>query len=209
MMDIEQTSDTETEDSNNINLTDPVYLKELRVLMLKFATQQLRDEALAEDAVQEALIGALKNAGSFNRHSAMKTWVFAILKNKIADVLRKRQRTVEASHLLRDNEDGENLDELFNHKGFWQVDERPAAWSQPMESVKSDHFWRVFETCLSGLPENQSRLFMMREFIELDSAEICEKLSITTSNLHVMLYRARLRLRECLENHWFSEGERP
>lgn len=208
-MDIEQTPVAEMEASNNTNLTDPVFLKELRIQMLKFAILQLRDEALAEDAVQEALIGALKNAKSFSRRSALKTWVFAILKNKIADELRKRKRTVEASRLLRDNEDEENLDELFNNKGFWQVDERPAAWSQPMESVKNDHFWRVFETCLSGLPENQSRLFMMREFIELDSTEICENLNITTSNLHVMLYRARLRLRECLENHWFSESERP
>ena len=177
--------------------------------MLKFATLQLRDEALAEDAVQEALMGALKNAKAFNRRSALKTWVFAILKNKIADVLRKGQRTLEASRLLRDNEEENNLDELFNSKGLWQVDERPAAWSQPMESVKSDHFWQIFEACLSGLPENQSRLFMMREFIELDSAEICENMNISTSNLHVMLYRARLRLRECLENHWFSDGEKP
>ena len=190
-------------------LANPVFLKDLRAQMLKFATLQLRDEALAEDAVQEALMGAMKNAASFNRRSALKTWVFAILKNKIADQLRKGNRMIEASRLLRENEDGENFDMLFDRKGFWQVDERPAGWSEPMDAVKNDHFWRVFETCLSGLPENQARLFMMREFIELDSNEICETLSISTSNLHVMLYRARLRLRECLENRWFNEGERP
>ncbi len=193
------------EESGSEHLTDPVFLKELRTQMLKFANLQLRDEALAEDAVQEALIGALKNADSFNRRSALKTWVFAILKNKIADVLRKGRRMMEASRLLRDAEDENNLDVLFNPKGFWQEEERPLDWSSPMESVKNDHFWRVFETCLSGLPENQARLFMMREFIELESREICETLSISTSNLHVMLYRARLRLRECLENRWFSE----
>lgn len=190
-------------------LTDPAFIKELRTQMLKFATLQLRDEALAEDAVQEALIGALKNAQSFNRRAALKTWVFAILKNKIADLLRKGSRMIEASRLLRDGEDEENLDELFDRKGFWQVDERPQAWSPPLEQVKNDQFWRVFEACLCGLPENQARLFMMREFLELESHEICQTLDITTSNLHVMLYRARLRLRECLENRWFNEGERP
>lgn len=200
---------SEPRDTETPNLTDPVFLSELRMQMLKFATLQLRDDTMAEDAVQEALIGALKNARAFNRRSALKTWVFAILKNKIADVLRKGQRLVEASRLLRNNEDEGNLDMLFDTKGFWQVDERPISWSQPMDVVKSDHFWRVFEACLSRLPENQARLFMMREFIESESAEICESLNITTSNLHVMLYRARLRLRECLENHWFSEGERP
>lgn len=207
-MTFERVRDTDAGATSDANLTDPVFLKELRGQMLKFATLQLRDEALAEDAVQEALMGALKNTQSFGRRAALKTWVFAILKNKIADVLRKGQRMVEASQLLRDSEDEENLDQLFKTNGFWQAHERPVAWSQPMESVKSDHFWRVFETCLSGLPENQARLFMMREFLELDSTEICETLEITTSNLHVMLYRARLRLRECLENHWFNEGER-
>lgn len=202
-------ADTTSRDAAIGYLEDLAYLTELRAQMLKFATLQLRDEALAEDAVQEALIGALKNAGSFNRRSALKTWVFAILKNKIADVLRKGQRSIEVSRLLRDDEDEDNLDSLFDVKGLWQVEERPVSWSQPMESVKSDHFWRIFDTCLNGLPENQARLFMMREFLELESAEICETLDITTSNLHVMLYRARLRLRECLENRWFSEGERP
>lgn len=200
--------ETSDNGSNNRNLTDPAFLKELRGQMLKFAILQLSDSQLAEDAVQEALIGALKNARSFNRRAALKTWVFAILKNKIADMLRQRHRLVEASRLLHDDQDEENLDMLFNTKGFWQPDERPAAWSAPAESVKSEHFWRVFETCLSDLPENQARLFMMREFLELESNEICETQRITTSNLHVMLYRARLRLRECLENHWFLEGER-
>lgn len=200
----------ESEDPGTSHLTDPAFLNELRAQMLKFATLQLRDEALAEDAVQEALIGALKNAGSFNRRSALKTWVFAILKNKIADVFRKGSRMIEASGFLRDGEDEENLDMLFNTRGFWQLDERPATWSAPMESVKSDHFWRVFETCLNGLPENQARRFMMREFLELESNEICQTLNISTSNLHVLLYRARLRLRECLENRWFNnEGEKP
>lgn len=189
------------------HLTDPVLLKDLRTQMLKFATLQLRDEALAEDAVQEALIGALKNVGSFNHRSALKTWVFAILKNKIADVLRSQSRRVEASRLLGDDVNEDTLAELFDSKGNWQVDERPAAWSRPMDAVKNDHFWRVFETCLNGLPGNQARLFMMREFVELDSKEICMTLDISTSNLHVMLYRARMRLRECLENRWFNEGE--
>lgn len=202
----EQTQATET--VINTDLTDPVFLKELRVQMLKFAILQIRDEALAEDAVQEALMGALKNVGSFGRRSALKTWVFAILKNKITDILRKVNRIAEVSHQLLDHENEEALDTLFNTNGRWHLDERPVSWSEPLESVKSDHFWRVFETCLSGLPESQARLFMMREFLELDSAEICETLSITTSNLHVMLYRARLRLRECLENKWFNEGEK-
>ena len=189
------------------NLTDPVLIKELRVQMLKFALLQLSDQHQAEDAVQDALVGALKNSSSFGRRAALKTWVFAILKNKIADILRKRTRMKEASSFFRDGEEGDG-NTIFDTKGFWKEEERPVAWAQPMEAVKNDHFWLVFDTCLNELPENQAQVFMMREFIELESNEICESLDISTSNLHVLLYRARLRLRDCLENNWFTEGDR-
>lgn len=190
-------------------LNDTEFLESLRRQMLKFATLQLSDANLAEDAVQEALIGALKNAGSFAGRAALKTWVFAILKNKIADVLRQKKRMIDASSLLREDEEDEDFSALFDTKGFWQAEEHPAAWPHPEEALREGEFWLVFETCLEKLPGNQARVFMMREFVELDSQEICATIGLSISNLHVMLHRARLRLRECLENHWFVEGEKP
>lgn len=189
-------------------LDDPVYLQALRTQMLKFAVLQLGDESLAEEAVQEALLGALKNVHSFARRAALKTWVFAILRNKIIDILRRRQRLVEASRLLGDDAGDEAVDALFDARGYWHAEERPGAWSQPAEDTRNQQFWRVFEACLNGVPETQSRVFMMREFLELDSDEICQAEQISVSNLHVILHRARLRLRECLENNWFLDGER-
>ena len=110
---------------------------------------------------------------------------------------------------IRDSEEDEDFSALFDKKGFWQAEERPAAWPHPEESLREGEFWLVFETCLDKLPGNQARVFMMLEFVELDSQEICETVGLSISNLHVMLHRARLRLRECLENHWFVEGEKP
>jgi len=190
-------------------LSDTVFLEELRRQMLKFAVLQLSDESLAEDAVQEALIGAIKNAGSFAGKSALKTWVFAILKNKIIDVLRRQPRIVSEGSLLREEEMNEDFSDLFSQNGFWQMDERPANWGDPHQSLDDRQFWRIFETCLEGLPGSQARVFMMREFVDLDSDEICETVAISISNLNVMLHRARLRLRECLENRWFDRGEQP
>lgn len=188
-------------------LSDTEFLEALRRQMLKFATLQLSDPHLAEDAVQEALIGALRNAKSFGGRAALKTWVFAILKNKIADVLRQKQRLIDASSLMHEDEQDEDFSALFDKKGFWQTDERPVAWGNPEESLREGQFWRVFEACLENLPSNQARVFMMREFVDLDSHEICATVGITVSNLNVMLHRARIRLRECLENRWFLEGE--
>ncbi|NMG73241.1 RNA polymerase factor sigma-70 [Aromatoleum diolicum] len=200
-------ADTPSGASKHVGLYDDDFLEALRRQMLRFATLQLSDAHLAEDAVQEALIGALRNARSFSGRAALKTWVFAILKNKIADILRQRLRVVDASSLLREDDEDEDFSVLFNRRGFWQADEHPATWGNPHESLRESQFWRVFETCLEGLPGNQARVFMMREFIELDSSEICASVGITTSNLNVMLYRARMRLRECLENRWFANGE--
>jgi len=187
-------------------LLDGTFIADLRKQMLKFATLQLGDRHQAEDAVQEALVGALKNADSFGGHAALKTWVLAILKNKIADVLRRNQRLVDASRLLRDEEEEEDFTSLFDRKGFWQPDERPIAWGDPEESFHQQQFWQVFETCLEKLPPQQARVFMMREVVELEKEEICKAADITTGNLFVILHRARLRLRECLENNWFMQG---
>ena len=187
----------------NALLQDSAFLLDLRDQMVKFAQLQLRDEQLAEDAVQEALAGALKNAGRFAGKSALKTWVFGILKYKIADTLRQRQRQQNAGMVETDGE--QDIDDLlFNARGFWHAHEHPADWSQPDTAMHQRHFWRVFEACLEHLPADQGRVFMMREFIEMQSHEICGALNITTSNLNVLLYRARLRLRRCLDKNWFE-----
>lgn len=195
--------------TNTSLLYDVDFLESLRSQMHRFATLQLSDAHLADDAVQEALIGAMKNVSSFGGRAALKNWVFAILKNKIADILRQKQRLVNASSLLHENDENEDFSELFDTKGMWQSDERPVAWANPEESMRQGQFWRVFEACLENLPGHQARVFMMREFVELDSHEICASVDITVSNLNVMLHRARLRLRECLESHWFVEGDHP
>lgn len=178
-------------------------LEDIRRQMFKFAVLQLSDRDAAEDAVQEALLGAMKNAPSFAGRSAFKTWVFAILKNKIADTLRLRQRVGQAQVLLGDDDQDDALDSLFDRRGMWEQDERPASWGNPHESLREQQFWKVFETCLNGLPGQQARVFMMREYIELETQEICDAVGMTANNLNVTLHRARLCLRECLENRWF------
>lgn len=187
-------------------LQDPAYLKDLQTKMQQFAQIQLNDHQLAEDAVQEALMGAMKNAKSFGGRSAFRTWVFAILKNKIADILRKRHRSVEITNLATDSQSEDDVfSNLFNERGHWEKGLGPSTWDNPEQSYKHDQFWEVLETCLENLPERQAKVFMMREYIGLSSDEICEQESLSVSNLHVTLYRARMRLQKCLEAKWFGK----
>ena len=187
-----------------------VDLDGIRRDMIRFAHLHLRDKAQAEDAVQEALLAALDNAKGFAGRAAFKTWVFAILKNKIVDLIRRQSRTINISALSAEEE---SLDQAFEAQfkanAHWAPAARPSDWGNPEETLRQQQFWAVFDACLRHLPENTARVFMMREFLEFETPEVCRELSITTSNCNVILHRARNGLRRCLENSWFSAGERP
>lgn len=180
----------------------------LRTDMFRFAQLQLRNRETAEDMVQDAIESALRNASSFSGRSSLKTWVFTILKNRIIDHLRQAGRTIPMSSLVDEGEDWqERLEALFNERGGWRDSARPAAWPNPERSMQNTQFWVVFEGCLDLLPANTARVFMMREFLELEAAEICAHLGLTISNCHVILHRARLKLRGCLGDGWSQMGD--
>ncbi len=188
------------ESDNILNpLEDPVFLENLRQQMLKFTVLQLSSFEQAEDVVQEALISALQHIDSFSGRSAFKTWVFAILKNKIIDLIRKESRLVRMSELFSDQESELSIDGLFDAMGYWYKDKVPQAWKTPEEMMEQQDFWIIFDACLNHLPAKYAQVFMLREMIELSSEEICEKLDLTLSNLNVLMYRSRLKLRACLE----------
>lgn len=175
----------------------------LRADLLRFARLQLRNPELAEDLVQDTIEAALRHAGSFAGRSTVKIWVFSILRNRIVDHVRQAAHTVPMSSLAGDGEDWqEQLDALFDQHGRWTDSARPTAWRGPEQSRRDREFWFVFELCLDHLPAAVARVFMMREFLGFETEEICRLLGITTGNCHVILHRARLKLRDCLERGW-------
>jgi RNA polymerase sigma-70 factor (ECF subfamily) len=188
-------------------LLDPGFVADLRQRMLRFATLQLADPSLAEDAVQEAFVGALRGSRGFAGRAAYRSWVFAILRHKIADQLRQQLRY--ASQPVDDPGHDPVPEGFFDEHGHWTDEAAPADWGDPQAALQDTQFWQVFEACLEHLPQQQARVFMMREIVELESPEVCSAVGISTSNLNVCLHRARLRLRSCLEQHWFDAGAQP
>ena len=171
----------------------------LRPQLLRFARTQLRNEAWAEDAVSETVLAALEKPHAFTGQSQIKTWLVGVLKHKVVDQLRRHTR--EATILS--DEDGTDLDELlFDATGHWR--EAPRDWGDPEASCNRRQFFEVMEACMELLPPTQARVFMMREWLELETGEICKELQITPTNLWVLLHRARLRLRDCLQTRWFD-----
>jgi RNA polymerase sigma-70 factor (ECF subfamily) len=177
-----------------------------RRYLLRVAQLQLRDGDLAEDVVQETLLAALKARDGFNGTSTVKTWLTGILKHKIVDAIRHRQREPRALPAIEEEIDLDDFDPLFKDNGGWAA--APSDWGDPENALNRREFFDVMEICLDKLPANTARVFIMREVMDLGTDEICKELTITANNLWVILYRARMALRLCLEQNWFAAQAR-
>jgi len=188
------------------NPPGPVDAKDLdshRPQLLKYAMLQLRNHAQAEDVVQETMIAAIRGAQTFAGGSTVRTWLIGILKHKIIDTIRKSSREQSLDQYEASADD---MDPMFLPDGHYA--DKPADWGDPEEALSRRRFFAAFEQCLASLPKTTAQAFAMREVMGLDTKEICASLSITTSNCWVLLYRARMRLRECLERNWVGAGGR-
>ena len=171
--------------------------------LYSYALSRIKDPTTAEDLVQETLLAALKEQEGFEGRSSLRTWLIAILKHKVVDYLRKRSR----EQPLDDREpDVDGSDAFFDEKGNWML--RPAKWTtDPTELLEQKEFWEVFTRCLSDLPVRQAQAFQLREMDGLDCSKICNVMEITASNCWVILYRARMNMRHCIQANWFDHQE--
>jgi RNA polymerase sigma-70 factor (ECF subfamily) len=175
--------------------------------LFHFALSRLRDPILAEDFVQEALLAALRAKERFEGRSSERSWLTGILKNKILDHFRKAGRETSFTDL---EFFGEEEDQMFQHShapGHWSPDQAPTEWTQAGGNLDREEFWKAFHHCTSKLPQKIAQVFLLREVDDIPSNEICQSLKISDSNLWVMLHRARLALRQCLEKNWFKRSE--
>lgn len=186
-------------------MIDPDTLQSLRAQLVKFARIQLRNDTWADDVVQETLIALVEAPERFEGKSSLKTYAIGILKHKIIDALRAHSREVSLTPTDDDGEhdDMASFDGLFDKSGHWQ--DTPRDWADPDGQLQRKQFFEVLEACVDHLPAKLARIFMMREWLEIDTDEICKELEITPTNAWVMLYRARMRLRECLNLNWFGQ----
>ena len=179
-------------------------LAALHPALLRFAQMQLRHDSMAEDVVSETLLAILEKPDAFAGRSSLRTYATGILKFKVIDVLRKRGREVHIEP-LDDQSLDDAMDALFAKDGHWQ-DAQPA-WQHPERALQQSQFFEALQACVDRLPAKIGRVFMMREWLERDVDDICGELGITSNHCGVMLYRARMQLKECLGQGWFG-GQR-
>jgi len=190
-------------------MTDPRFaeIEGHRPYLVRYALSQLRDAQLAEEAVQEALLSALESLSSFEGKSSLRTWLTSILRFKVIDLQRRAasdRMNLELTDFAAEAGDDGWLDDLFDETGHWRV--APNAWGDPEAAFEQRRFWEAFEKCLDRLPATGGRVFFKREIAGEDTETICKEEGITASNCWVILHRARLALRACLEASWFGKA---
>jgi len=166
-----------------------------------FALGRLRNTADSENVVQETFLAAYKSRESFSGRSTERTWLIGILKHKIVDFMRKGYRERPVSNLQGDEE---AIDQFFDRQEHFR--KQPQKWlPNPDELLTKKEFWETFYKCTENLPKMANDAFLLKEIENMGSKEVCTALGITPSNLWVLMHRARLHLRQCLEINWFKE----
>lgn len=174
--------------------------------LYKFAVTKVSDNGLAQDLVQETFLSALQALEQFRGESSEKTWLMAILKNKITDHFRKFNKTAITISIEEDKtSDSDPHHFFFNEKGHWRKEMAPKAWITEISGQQDQvDFFTILRGCMGKLTSIGKAVFHLKYLEEKESADICKDLSISSSNYWVIIHRAKLQLRACLEKNWFS-----
>jgi RNA polymerase sigma-70 factor (ECF subfamily) len=168
--------------------------------LFRYALLRVRNRSMAEDLVQESFLAALKSQPRFRGDSEVRTWLIGILRHKIIDHLRAADRRTTSEP----SDGGDSLiDSWFAPDGRWVTP--PAQLDiDPARLLERKEFWEVFQRCLEAVPGRAGEAFALRMLSDVTADTVCKELSITSTNLWVLLHRARARLRACLEVNWFG-----
>ena len=170
------------------------WLAEYGDALFAYAMIRVSDRTIAEDLVQETFLAAIKSVEQFRGASSPRTWLTAILRNKVVDHFRSTNREKQLTDRV-----AEEIPEALVGRHFDRK-----YWGPSPDSALADiEFWQVFEFCRQRLPTHLLRAFVMREMHDMDTNKVCEVLDVKPSNLAVRVHRARTLLRKCLEDNWF------
>ncbi len=171
-----------------------IYTKDL----FSYTLTKVEQKEIAEDLVQEAFLSAYQSYTNYKGKSNAKTWLFSILKNKIADHYRsKYKRGMEVSPVF--------IKQFFDENDRWKPEYKPTAWTNETELLDDPEFSKIFKNCIENLPVKWSSAVRLKYLKDHDTNIICSELEITPSNFWQIIHRAKLQLRNCLELKWFKK----
>jgi RNA polymerase sigma-70 factor (TIGR02943 family) len=169
-------------------------------MLFNYTKQRVKDDHTAKDIVQDTFLAAWRNVENYNGSTAVKTWLFSILKNKIIDYYRKNNTRQQNEITESETE----YEALFADDGHWATQNKPVFWGVGyVNQIEKKEFYITLNSCLSKLKNIQSAVFSLKYLDGFESEEICKTLEITSANYWVLLHRAKTQLRFCIEKNWF------
>jgi RNA polymerase sigma-70 factor (TIGR02943 family) len=186
------------------NSPDPLkWVDKYSNYLLNFAFMRINKREVAEDLVQDTFLSALKALEQFREDSSEKTWLTSILKNKIIDYYKKASTRYEMRE-VDNNKAGANYSYFFSEEnnGHWTEEQGPSEWGN--SSLESKEFYEIFNQCMTKLPEKWAMAFSMKTLDEAGSEDICKEMNLSSSNFWVIIHRAKLQLRACIEKNWIK-----
>ena len=179
--------------------------------LYSYAYSRVAKEQLAEDLVQDTFFAGLRARDTYRQTASEKTWLISILKHKIIDHYRKKSTQNELNIFDKPSKGDDEGSGYFESttsakQGHWVEAATPRQWQKTFEtSVDSDEFYSIYKRCMGKLPERWAAAFTMKNMDDLDTDDICKELGITASNYWVMMHRAKLQLRACMQKNWFNQ----
>ncbi|WP_428328309.1 sigma-70 family RNA polymerase sigma factor [Mucilaginibacter sp.] len=168
--------------------------------LYSFAITRINDEEQARDLVQDTFLAALEKITNFEGKSAERTWLTAILKNKIIDVYRKKSsglKNIEVKDAEQEQQD------FFEDDGHWKPEHGPKEIGiEDKDHLVNKEFEQIMQMCMQKLPSLWMAVFTMKHIEEQATDFICTELKVTASNFWVIIHRTKLNLRTCLQKNW-------
>jgi len=197
------------ENTNAAHILNPEkWIDKYADYLYSFAYNRVNDGETAKDLVQETFLSALKARDGFKGEATEKTWLVSILKRKIIDLYRKN-----AAHPQQSFEESEQYKVAYSHyfsetgfmQGEWNKTNAPKPWNvSEKNNMEQKEFKHILSQCLNKLPKMWASVFSLKYLEEEESESICKELNITSSNYWVIIHRAKLQMRECLEKNWIK-----
>src|SRR5947209_7554063 len=152
--------------------------------LFRIARAVVRDEAEAEDVLQEAYLRAFTAIGGFRGEAGVATWLTRIVLNEAHGRLRRRRTTVELEEV--------ETAQVLSFPGLARSDD-------PEADAARAQIRRLLERAVDALPEPFRLVFILREVEGLSAEETANHLSLKVETVKTRLHRARRRLRESLD----------
>ena len=182
------------------HLLDPhQWVKAHADYLYAYAIKRINDTELARDLVQETFLAALEKVDKFEGKSSERTWLTAILKNKIIDVYRKKSSGLRKEEQTAEQEQ----QDFFGEDGHWKADYAPSHFGiEDTDHLGNKEFNSILQKCLQKLPTLWMAVFTMKHIDDEDTPAICTELKVTPANFWVIIHRTKLNLRACLQRNW-------